>query len=225
MLAVGSSVSTSTSSSFSSCLLFERARVAVLARALFLSMNSCNCFRLASTAVLVRSSCSRRSCLIFQKGFDRAGKHRQPAAGQVERVGAGGRQEGPIVRDDQAGLLEIAEKMLEQNLRAQIEKVGRLVEQQQIGIVQQQCRQFHPGLPAAGKFADRPVEISPFELELAGHFAAPPVGLAAVAHQEIQGRLARLKRIVLAQISQPQLGMPDTSPTSSSSSPISTRSR
>ncbi len=147
--------------------------------------------------------------LIFQKGFDRAREHRQASARQIERVSAGGREESSIVRDDQTGLLEVAQKMLEQNLRPQVEKVGRFVQQQQIRVVQQQGRQFHPGLPATGKLADRPFQIGPFELELPGHFAAPPVGLAAIAHQEFQRRLARQKRIVLAQISQPQLGMPD----------------
>ena len=61
MLAVGSSPAISVISSRSSCLLFERARVAVLARALFLAMNSSSCRRLAKTAAFERSSCSRRS--------------------------------------------------------------------------------------------------------------------------------------------------------------------
>ena len=48
----------------------------------------------------------------------------------------------------------ISEKMLEQNLRSQIEKVGRLVENQQIRIMEQQRRQLGPCLPAAGQFAN-----------------------------------------------------------------------
>ncbi len=99
--------------------------------------------------------------------------------------------------------------MLQQNLRAQVEEVRRLVEQQQIRLVQQQGRQLHARLPAAGELGDRPVEIVPLQLELAGHFAALPVGLAAVAHQEFERRFAGQKGIVLAQIAQPQLGMAD----------------
>ena len=75
--------------------------------------------------------------LEFQKGVDLAGKHRQLAARQIERVAAGGAQKGPVVRDDQAGLLIVAQKMFQQNLRPQVEKVRRLVEQQQIRLVQQ----------------------------------------------------------------------------------------
>ncbi len=115
----------------------------------------------------------------------------------------------PIVRDDQAGLLVVPQKVLEQNLRAQVEEVRRFVEQQQVRLVQQQRRQLHARLPAAGEFDDRPFEIGPLELELAGHFAAFPVGLAAVAHQKFEGRFARQKRIVLPQIAEPQLRMAD----------------
>ena len=43
-------------------LLQRTAPPAVLARALFLAMNSSKCRRLARTAALARSSCSRRSC-------------------------------------------------------------------------------------------------------------------------------------------------------------------
>ena len=46
-------------------------------------------------------------------------------------------------------------------------------------------------------------------LELAGHFAAFPIGLAAVAHQEFMRRFAGEKGIVLAQVSEPQFRMAD----------------
>ena len=49
-----------------------------------------------------------------------------------------------------------------------------------------------------------PVEVGPLQLELPGDFAALPVGLAAVAHQEFERGLAGQKRIVLAQVAQPQ---------------------
>ncbi len=147
--------------------------------------------------------------LVFQERIDLAGEHRQLAARQVERVGAGRAQEGPIVRHDQAGLLIMPQKVFQQNLRAKIEKVRRFVQQQQVRLVQQQRRQLHPRLPAAGELRDRTLEIIALELELAGHFSALPLGLAAVAHQKIMGRFARQKRIVLPQIAQPQLRMAD----------------
>ena len=58
-------------------------------------------------------------------------------------------------------------------------------------------------------FADRALEIIPLQLELPGHFAAFPFGLAAIAHQKIMGRFARQKGIVLPQIAEPQFGMAD----------------
>ena len=87
--------------------------------------------------------------LVFEEVVDLAGKHGQLAARQVERVAASGPQKGPVVRDDQAGLLVVAEKVLQQNLGPQIEKVGGLVEQQQIRLVQQKRGQLDARLPAA----------------------------------------------------------------------------
>ena len=54
-----------------------------------------------------------------------------------------------------------------------------------------------------------PSEIGPLELELGRHLATFPVGLPAIAHQEIEYRLARQERVMLAQIAQPQSGMPE----------------
>ena len=64
-----------------------------------------------------------------------------------------------------------------------------------------------------------PFEVGALQLELPGHFAAFPVGLAAVAHQKFERGLVGQKGIVLAQIAEPQLGWRMTSPLSSSSSP------
>ena len=54
----------------------------------------------------------------------------------------------------QASLI-VAQKVLQQNLRAQVEEVRRLVEQQQVRLVQQQGRQLDARLPAAGELGDR----------------------------------------------------------------------
>ncbi len=73
ILAVGSSLAISVTSRRSSCLLFDLARVAVLARALFLAMNSSSWRRLASMEAFVRSSCFALRLLIFQERVDLAG--------------------------------------------------------------------------------------------------------------------------------------------------------
>ncbi len=70
-------------------------------------------------------------------------------------------------------------------------------------------RQLDARLPTAREFGQRPFEIGPLELEFAGDFAALPVGLTAVAHQELDRGFAGEKGIVLAQVAQPQLGVAD----------------
>ena len=69
----------------------------------------------------------------------------------------------------------------------------------------QERRELHAGLPTAGELRHRSIEIRTFQLELAGHFAALPVGLAAIAHQKLKRRLAGEKRIVLPKIADLQL--------------------
>ena len=122
---------------------------------------------------------------------------------------AGLLEELAVVRDDQAAGVEMLQEMLEQHLRAQVEEVRRLVEDQQVRIVQQQRGQLGPRLPAAGELADRPVEHGVGKLKLPGHLAAAPVGLAAVAHEKLADRFAGQERIVLPQVAEPQLAAAD----------------
>ena len=80
---------------------------------------------------------------------------------------------------------------------------------QQIRLVQQQGRELHARLPAAGELGDGAFQVGPLQLELPGDFAAFPVGLAAVAHQKFESGLPGKKGIVLAQIAQAQARMAD----------------
>ena len=136
--------------------------------------------------------------LVVEEGVDLPRKNRQLAAGEVERAIAGGAEESPVVRHDQAALAVVAEKVLEQDLRPQVEKVGRLVQEQQRGLVEEQGGEFDAGLPASGEFLDRAGEQRALEFELACHLATLPVGLAAVTHQEGEGRFAGLEGVVLS---------------------------
>ncbi len=83
------------------------------------------------------------------------------------------------------------QEVFQENLRSQVEKVRRLVEQQEIRLVQQQRRELHARLPTAGELGDGTFEVGPLQLELPGDFATFPVGLAAVAHEIIEGGLVR----------------------------------
>ena len=89
---------------------------------------------------------------------DRPGVNRELAVGEIERLVAGGPEERPIVGDHETGLAVASEKMLEEDLGPQVEKVGGLVEQQKVGLVEQQSRELDPGLPATREFLHRPGE-------------------------------------------------------------------
>ena len=73
--------------------------------------------------------------LLLHVGFDIGGKQREFASRKFERVSAGGFQETPVVRDDQTTATKVFEEMLEQKLGANIEKVGRLIEQNDVGVL------------------------------------------------------------------------------------------
>ena len=93
--------------------------------------------------------------LILEKGIDLARENRQLAAGEVEGAIAGGPEKGPVMRHDQAALAVVTEKVFEQDLRPQVEDVGRFVEQQQRGLVEEQGGELDAGLPASGELLDR----------------------------------------------------------------------
>ena len=120
---------------------------------------------------------------------------------------AGGAEEGAIVRDDQARGSVVAEEVFEENLRPQVEEVRWFVEHQEVGLVQQERREFEARLPAAGELRHRAVEVRALEFELPGDFAALPVRLLAVAHQEFERGLAGNKGVVLAKVPEPQAGV------------------
>jgi hypothetical protein len=147
--------------------------------------------------------------LEFQKGIDLAGKGGQLAPGQVERVVTRGGKKRPIVGDDQTRRPMTSKEVFQENLGAQVEEVRRLVEQEEVRLVQQKSSQLEARLPAPGELRDGPVQVGPLQLELPGDFAAFPVGLAAVAHQEAEGGFVGQKRVVLPQITQAQARMAD----------------
>mmetsp|Transcript_29547 Transcript_29547/g.96294 ORF Transcript_29547/g.96294 Transcript_29547/m.96294 type:complete len:428 (+) Transcript_29547:149-1432(+) len=72
----------------------------------------------------------------------------QPAA-QPERVRADGVQEVLAVRDEEEALRVRGEVLLEPDARLQVEVVGRLVQQQQLGLVHDRDCDRHAHLPAA----------------------------------------------------------------------------
>jgi hypothetical protein len=55
----------------------------------------------------------------------------------------------------------------------------------------------------------RRLEHPAFDFEFPSHLTALPVRLVAIPHEEFQGRFAGQKRIMLSQISDPKLRVPD----------------
>ena len=175
-------------------MAFDFASVAVLARALFLAMNSSRWRRLARMDSFERSSCWRFSRWNSRKASTLPGKARQLAPGQIERVVTGGAEKRPVVGDDQTRRPMTLQEVFQEDLGAQVEEVRRLVEQQEVRLVQQQCRQLHARLPAPGELRDGPVQVGPLQLELSGDFPAFPVRLTAVAHQKFERGLPGQER-------------------------------
>ncbi len=149
---------------------------------------------------------------ILQERADLAGEHRQLTAGKLQRLRTGRIEEGPIVADNQGRFVEISKKMLEQDLGPQVQEVRRLVQHQQVGVVQQQRRQLDSGLPSTRKLFDRPLQIRSLQLKLTCDLSTSPFRLVAVPHQKIERRLSCLKGIVLTQVTDSQRWVVDDFP-------------
>src|SRR5262245_28952355 len=94
--------------------------------------------------------------------------------------------------------------MFEKDLRANVEEVGGLVEQQEVRLGQKEGGELDACLPAAGQFGDGARQVGALQLEAPGHLATLPLGLAGVALEEVEGRFARLEGVVLTEVTQPQ---------------------
>ena len=105
--------------------------------------------------------------------------------------------------------MEGSQKVFEEDLGAKVQEVRRLIEQQQVWLVEQQGREFDTGLPAARKVLHGGLEHATFDFEFPGHFAAFPVRLCAISHEEFQGRFAREKRVVLPEVPDLEFRMAD----------------
>jgi hypothetical protein len=208
ILAVGSSPAISTVSSRSSCLLLRfRARVAVLARALFLAMNSSSCRawrapprwsarRARGARAGIRET--RRSCRGTSsacRATDRACGCRWPRnARSCETI--------------RQASLKFRRKCSSRICVRRSRKFVGSSSSSRFGSCSSSAASLTRVCQPPESLASGP-RGRPLQLELAGDFAAFPVGLAAVAHQKLERRLARQERIVLPQVAEPQLGMAD----------------
>ena len=106
-----------------------------------------------------------------------AAKRRQPAVAQLPDAGHGRVEECPVVRRDEQRARPAAEVLLEPFERVEVEVVRRLVEQQQVGIGDDQPGQRGAGLLAARQRRWRLGPLVAREAET-GQRASRPAGRA-----------------------------------------------
>ena len=118
---------------------------------------------------------------------------------EIGDAGDDGVEKIAIVRDQDHRVRVGVEVLLEPVARLEIEMVGRLVEQQQVGLAEQQLRQRDPHLPAAGEGFGRPFEVSRLEAEATEHRRRLQLDAVAVAEPEavLQVAVAMQHRLVL----------------------------
>jgi hypothetical protein len=102
----------------------------------------------------------------------------------------------------------VREEVLQEQLSTQVQEVRGLVEDQEVGIPQEQRRQLHPRPPPSGQLRHGPFQVSALDLETARHLSASPVGLARVPLEKGNHRFARQEGIVLFEISESQVPSP-----------------
>jgi len=79
-------------------------------------------------------------------------------------------QELAVVADDQRGVRIFLQPRFEPKRALEVEVIGRLVEQQQVGLREQGGCERHPHAPAAREFRHRSVEIGGGEAEPGENF-------------------------------------------------------
>ena len=138
--------------------------------------------------------------------LDRAGIEGEPAQLGLEGVVAGFLQEFAVVRDDHEAAVEVLQELLKEDEGFEVEVVGRFIQNEEVGVIEQHGGEFHPGLVAAGEGHDGGLHLLALELEPRGHLAAAPRLLVGVAHEELQHGLGGGEDRMLLEIAQPQVG-------------------
>ena len=97
----------------------------------------------------------------------------------LDDAGGEALEERPIVRDEHDGAGVVGEEGFEPGDGVDVEMVGRLVEQQQIGLRHQRPREQHAPSPSAGERVDDGVggQAQPGEHQLDPLLEAPAVAL------------------------------------------------
>ena len=99
-----------------------------------------------------------------------------PALLDVQDVADHGVEEVPVVGDHQQGAAVALQPAFQPQHRIQVQVVGGLVQQQQVGAAHQGPRQVETDAPAAGEFLHRPGEVGIGEAQAVQQFGRPGLG-------------------------------------------------
>ena len=109
-----------------------------------------------------------------------------------------------VVADDHGGMRIFLQPRFEPQRALEIEIVGGLVEQQQIGLREQRRGERHAHAPAAGKFRHRPMRSAlekPSPLRISAARAGAPIGIDRVRVADRFRRALRARRFPVAAFS------------------------
>ena len=120
-----------------------------------------------------------RGALRLERGVV-AGVEREHAALEVSDVRDGAVEEVPVVRDQQQRAAVAGEPALQPDHGVEVEMVGGLVEQHQVGPAHQGLREVQAHAPAAREIGDRPFEIRRREAQTCEQGGCPGPGAVAV---------------------------------------------
>ena len=98
-----------------------------------------------------------------------------------------GVHEGAVVADDENGAVVVGDKAAQPLDALEVQVVGGLVQQQQVGVAQEELCQRNTHLPAAGELGARAFKVGDFEAQAGQDFAG--VALELVAAQVLKAVL------------------------------------
>ena len=101
----------------------------------------------------------------------------------------------PVVRDHENGAGVVLEIILEPEQREEVEVIGRLVQQEEVGLHDQQPRKVRAHDPAAAHLARGPVEVALLEAEAVEHFLGLRFDLGIAEGVEFRVRLEVLGNV------------------------------
>ncbi len=151
-----SSITVSIAGSRASALMRDCAWRALVALSRKRSTKVWMCARSAATRSAARACCGGAFGADAHELVEAAGGQGNLAAIEMRDRLHRAVQQAAVVRDDQRRAGEARQPALQPQRRFEVEVVGRLVQQQQVGVGEQRRGQRHAHPPAAGEFRHRP---------------------------------------------------------------------